>query len=79
MARPVIKSSTMLPEMQEYAIGVAQDAIAGYNTEQEIANAIKTSFEKALCGARNASRSLALVTSRSLALVVEIISFGDLR
>ena len=33
-ARPVVKHSAMLPEMQEIAIQVAQDAIAANNTEQ---------------------------------------------
>jgi len=44
-ARPVIKSSKMAPDVQEAAIQVAQDAILRFNSEQEIAKAIKASFE----------------------------------
>ncbi|CAM9274930.1 unnamed protein product [Choristocarpus tenellus] len=44
-ARPVIKTSTMLPDMQEAAIQVAQDAMRDNNVEKEIANAIKAAFE----------------------------------
>mmetsp|Transcript_4307 Transcript_4307/g.6454 ORF Transcript_4307/g.6454 Transcript_4307/m.6454 type:complete len:89 (+) Transcript_4307:53-319(+) len=45
-ARPVIKTSHMPADMQETAISVAQDAIREHNTEQEIAKAIRTSFEE---------------------------------
>mmetsp|Transcript_11553 Transcript_11553/g.10475 ORF Transcript_11553/g.10475 Transcript_11553/m.10475 type:complete len:89 (+) Transcript_11553:31-297(+) len=44
-AKPVVKSSFMHPDMQDYAISTAQDAITNYTTEQEIASAIKTQFE----------------------------------
>lgn len=44
-ARPVIKTSTMAPDMQEAAIQVAQDAIRDNNLEKEIANAVKAAFE----------------------------------
>ena len=44
-ARPVIKTSTMTPDMQEAAIQVAQDAVRDNNFEKEIANAIKAAFE----------------------------------
>ena len=45
-ARPVVKSSFMTPAMQEAAIIAAQDAIANFTTEQEIASSIKTKFEQ---------------------------------
>ncbi|CAM9607090.1 unnamed protein product [Heterosigma akashiwo] len=44
-ARPVVKTSLMPVDMQEQAIQVAQDAIRNHNTEQEIAQAIRKSFE----------------------------------
>ena len=44
-ARPVVKTSTMNAAMQEAAIMAAQDAIANFTTEQEIASAIKAKFE----------------------------------
>ncbi|CAM9158333.1 unnamed protein product [Chrysoparadoxa australica] len=44
-ARPVIKTSSMQPDMQEAVIQVAQDAIRDNNTEKDIASAIKSSFE----------------------------------
>uniref|UniRef100_A0A7S2STQ1 Dynein light chain n=1 Tax=Rhizochromulina marina TaxID=1034831 RepID=A0A7S2STQ1_9STRA len=44
-ARPVIKHSSMTPDMQEMAIQCAQDAIAAKNTEQEIAMAIRQNIE----------------------------------
>ena len=44
--RPVVKTSTMSAQMQEAAIMVAQDAMANYTTEQEIASAIKAKFEQ---------------------------------
>jgi hypothetical protein len=44
-ARPVVKTSSMNAAMQEFAITAAQDAIANYTTEQEIASAIKGKFE----------------------------------
>jgi len=45
-ARPVVKTSTMNAALQEAAIIAAQDAIANYTTEQEIASAIKAKFEQ---------------------------------
>lgn len=45
-ARPVVKTSTMNGVMQEAAIMAAQDAIANFTTEQEIASAIKQKFEQ---------------------------------
>ena len=44
-ARPVIKTSTMTPDMQEAAIQVAQDAIRDNNLEKDIASAVKAAFE----------------------------------
>jgi dynein light chain LC8-type len=44
-ARPVVKTSTMIPSMQEFAIMAAQDAIANYTTENDIASAVKAKFE----------------------------------
>ena len=44
-ARPVVKTTMMIPSMQEYAIASAQEAITNYTTENEIAAAIKTKFE----------------------------------
>ena len=44
-ARPVVKSSTMPGAMQEFAIIAAQEAIAAFATEQEIASSIKAKFE----------------------------------
>lgn len=44
-ARPVVKTSFMNASMQEAAIIAAQDAIANYTTEQEIASSIKAKFE----------------------------------
>jgi len=41
-----VKTSTMNSVMQEAAIMAAQDAIASYTTEQEIASAIKIKFEQ---------------------------------
>ena len=45
-ARTVIKTSVMPTEMQDTAIQVAQDAIKEHHTEEQIATAIKTYFEK---------------------------------
>ena len=45
-ARPVVKTSTMNAVLQEAAIIAAQDAIANFTTEQEIASAIKAKFEQ---------------------------------
>ena len=45
IARPVVKSSFMSGGMQEYAIVAAQEAIANFTTEQEIAASIKAKFE----------------------------------
>lgn len=45
-ARPVVKSSTMPGAMQEFAIIAAQEAIAAFATEQEIASSIKAKFEQ---------------------------------
>ena len=45
-ARPVVKTSTMSASMQEAAIIAAQDSIANFTTEQEIAAAIKAKFEQ---------------------------------
>ena len=42
---PVIKQSMMTPELQEYAIKCAITAMQEKNTEQEIAAAIRQSFE----------------------------------
>jgi dynein light chain LC8-type len=42
---PVIKQSMMTPELQEYAIQCAIVAMQEKNTEQEIAAAIRQSFE----------------------------------
>jgi hypothetical protein len=44
-ARPVVKTSYMNVQMQEFAIQTAQEAILKFTTEQEIASAIKESFE----------------------------------
>jgi dynein light chain LC8-type len=44
-ARPVVKTTFMPPDMQEFAIMAAQDAINEFTTEQEIASAIKKNFE----------------------------------
>lgn len=44
-ARPVVKTTLMIPSMQEYAIATAQEAITNYTTENEIATAIKIKFE----------------------------------
>ncbi|CAM9329211.1 unnamed protein product [Phaeothamnion confervicola] len=51
-ARPVVKASTMPPEMQEAAIQagghllfVAQDALRDNNIEQAVASSIKSAFE----------------------------------
>ena len=44
-ARPVVKTSYMNAQMQEFAIHTAQEAILKFTTEQEIASAIKESFE----------------------------------
>jgi len=44
-ARPVVKTTMMIPSMQEYAIASAQEAIINYTTENEIATAIKIKFE----------------------------------
>jgi len=44
-ARPVVKTTMMIPSMQEYAIASAQEAITNYTTENEIATAIKIKFE----------------------------------
>ena len=45
-ARSVVKTSFMSAGMQEYAIIAAQDAIANFTTEQEIASSIKSKFEQ---------------------------------
>eukprot|EP01038_Epipyxis_sp_PR26KG_P005242 gene5242-7287_t len=45
-ARPVVKTTHMNATMQEIAIMAAQDAIANFTTEQEIASAIKAKFEQ---------------------------------
>ena len=45
-ARSVVKTSCMSAGMQEFAITVAQDAIANFTTEQEIASSIKSKFER---------------------------------
>lgn len=45
-AKPVVKTSHMSPAMQEFAIMAAQDAIANFTTEQEIASSIKARFEQ---------------------------------
>ncbi|GMH57083.1 hypothetical protein TrVE_jg10861 [Triparma verrucosa] len=45
-ARPVVKSSTMTPEMQDAAIEVALEAIRSNNTEMEIAASIRKQFEQ---------------------------------
>jgi hypothetical protein len=45
-ARSVVKTSFMSPAMQEFAITAAQDAIANFTTEQEIASSIKSKFEQ---------------------------------
>ena len=44
-ARSVVKTSYMNASMQEFAINAAQDAIANFTTEQEIASSIKLKFE----------------------------------
>lgn len=44
-ARPVIKTSYMTTVMQEAAITAAQDAIANFTTEEQIASSIKAKFE----------------------------------
>mmetsp|Transcript_23299 Transcript_23299/g.39484 ORF Transcript_23299/g.39484 Transcript_23299/m.39484 type:complete len:89 (+) Transcript_23299:37-303(+) len=44
-ARPVVKTTYMNAQMQEFAIQTAQEAILKFTTEQEIASAIKESFE----------------------------------
>ena len=45
-AKPVVKTSHMNATMQEFAIMVAQDSIANFTTENEIASAIKQKFEQ---------------------------------
>ena len=45
-ARSVVKTSFMSASMQEFAINAAQDAIANFTTEQEIASSIKSKFEQ---------------------------------
>ena len=45
-ARPIVKTSSMSQAMQEAAIVAAQDAIANFTTEQEIASNIKAKFEQ---------------------------------
>lgn len=45
-ARPVVKTSHMNAAMQEFAIMAAQDAIANFTTEHEIASSIKAKFEQ---------------------------------
>eukprot|EP01032_Pedospumella_encystans_P016505 gene16505-18832_t len=45
-ARPVVKTSHMNAAMQEFAIMAAQDAIANFTTENEIAASIKQKFEQ---------------------------------
>lgn len=45
-AKSVIKTSCMSAVMQEAAINAAQDAIANFTTEQEIASSIKSKFEQ---------------------------------
>mmetsp|Transcript_5234 Transcript_5234/g.5364 ORF Transcript_5234/g.5364 Transcript_5234/m.5364 type:complete len:89 (-) Transcript_5234:130-396(-) len=45
-AKPVVKTSYMSPLMMEAAILAAQEAIANYTTEQEIAHSIKSKFEQ---------------------------------
>lgn len=45
-ARPVVKTSSMSQVMQEAAIIAAQDAIANFTTEQDIASSIKAKFEQ---------------------------------
>eukprot|EP01039_Chlorochromonas_danica_P011052 gene11052-12308_t len=45
-ARPVVKTSHMSAAMQESAIMAAQDAIANFTTEHEIASSIKAKFEQ---------------------------------
>ena len=45
-ARPVVKASTMPGAMQEFAIIAAQEAIAAFATEQEIASSIKAKIEQ---------------------------------
>jgi hypothetical protein len=42
----VVKTSHMSPVMQEFAIVSAQDAIANFTTENEIAASIKKKFEE---------------------------------
>jgi dynein light chain LC8-type len=44
-ARPVVKTSFMPANMQEFAILAAQDAINNFTTEQEVSSAIKEKFE----------------------------------
>ncbi|KAJ1431502.1 Dnl2 protein-like protein [Ochromonadaceae sp. CCMP2298] len=45
-ARPVVKTSHMNASMQEFAIMSAQDAIANFTSENEIAASIKQKFEQ---------------------------------
>ncbi len=45
-ARPVVKTSSMNSQMQDFAIVAAQDAIVNCTTEQEIASAVKAKFEQ---------------------------------
>jgi hypothetical protein len=45
-ARAVVKAKFMSEDMEQAAVGAAQEAIANFTTEQEIASAIKASFEQ---------------------------------
>jgi hypothetical protein len=59
-ARPVVKTSFMSQSMQEFAITTAQEAIANFTTEQEIASAIKARFEQQYPSVYDTINSLSL-------------------